>query len=300
MIKKILRYTFDSDYRFIIDSNILHKYDSLSDDKFLRRKYIAEMGMKLNLEQPKRFNEKLQWLKLHDRRLEYITMVDKNTVKDYVGNIIGKQYIIPTIGVWDNPDDIDFETLPNQFVLKCNHNSGLGMCICRNKSQLNIEQVKKELRKGLAEDYYLTGREWPYKDVPRKIIAEQYMVSDGDGLTDYKVHNFNGVPKLILVCKNRFNSSGLTEDFYSIDWEHLELKRPNIKQANENIDRPDELEEILKLSKQLSESIPFVRTDFYIINHQVYFSELTFFPASGFEKFEPDDWDYKLGSWLQL
>lgn len=299
-LKKLVKYFFDRNYRFIINTNVLHKYDSMPDEKYLKKVYAANMNKELNLQKPERFNEKLQWIKLYDRKPEYTTMVDKNVVKNYVAGIIGEQYIIPTLGVWDDPEDIDFDSLPEQFVLKCNHNSGLGMCICTDKSKLNVEQVKKELRKGLEQDYYLTGREWPYKNVPRKIIAEQYMSNGKEGLVDYKVHNFHGVPKLILVCKDRFEESGLTEDFYSVDWEVLPVKRPGIQTSKAPMEKPKQLDEILSLSKKLSENIPFLRTDFYIIGQQVYFSELTFFPASGFKEFEPDEWDFILGSWIQI
>ena len=152
--------------------------------------YKASTGKELNLIQPETFNEKLQWLKLHDRKPEYTIMVDKYRVREYIAKTIGEQYLIPLLGVWDSPEEIDFEALPDQFVLKCNHNSGLGMCICKDKSKLNIEKVRRELKKGLADDYYSFTREWPYKDVPRKIICEKYMTDSGDQLSDYKVHNF--------------------------------------------------------------------------------------------------------------
>ncbi len=300
MINKVIRYLFDSNYRFLINANRFHMFDSMPDNEYLERKYEATVGRSLELTHPKRFNEKVQWLKLYNRNPKYITMVDKHKVKEYVAGIIGEEYIIPTLGVWDNPDEIDFDALPNQFVLKCNHNSGLGMYICRDKSKMDIRKVKRDLGKGLKQDYYLTGREWPYKDVERKIIAEMYISNGEDGLTDYKVHNFNGVPRFILVCKDRFKSSGLTEDFFSTTWEHLEVKRPKNRYSSESIAQPDELKEILELSAKLSKDIPFVRADFYIVNHKVYFSELTFFPASGFEPYEPDEWDYTFGDYLTL
>ena len=174
------------------------------------------------------------------------------------------------------------------------------MCICKDKSKLNIRKVKAGLRKGLRQNYYLTGREWPYKNVPRRIIAEQFMQSDAGGLTDYKIHCFNGEPKLILVCKDRFAPTGLTEDFYTPQWEHLDLRRPTHPNATEPMAKPDELDQLLEFSRILSKDIPFLRVDFYIVEGHVYFSELTFFPASGFEKFEPEEWDQTLGDWLKL
>lgn len=299
-IATIFKYLFDSKYRFLFNASVFHKYNDLSDYEFLCKKYEVKFGEKLNLENPKRFNEKLQWLKLYDRKPEYSIMADKYLVKDYVAKIIGEKYIIPTIEVWNDSEDIDFCSLPNQFVLKCNHNSGLGMYICRNKEKIDIKEVKENLNKGLKQNYYLTNREWPYKNISRKIIAEQYMQDETEGLTDYKVHNFNGVPQFILVCKDRFKNSGLTEDFYTPEWQRMEVKRPNCTNSKEMMEKPKELDEILELSKKLSKGIPFVRTDFYIINHQVYFSEMTFYPASGFEKYEPDEWDYIFGSYLKL
>lgn len=275
-------------------------FNRMSDKKYLCLKYRAKTKKKLNLDSPKTFNEKLQWLKLYDRKPEYTIMVDKYRVREYIAKRIGEKYLIPLIGVWDSVKDIDFDTLPNKFVMKCNHNSGLGMCICKDKTKLNIKRVKKELNKGLKQDYYLTGREWPYKDVPRKIIAEQFLKSDEGGLTDYKIHCFNGIPKFILVCRDRFTESGLTEDFYTTEWEHMDVKRPKIPNAVTPMLKPNKLDEILMLAEKLSKDIPFLRVDFYIVEDNVYFSELTFFPASGFEKFEPPKWDETFGEWLSL
>ena len=299
MIKKIYKMLVNKKIRFSYLTS-LGFYNCLCDKRFLEKKYKLHFNKRLKFDDISTFNEKLQWLKLNDRKPEYTTMVDKYKVREYISKLIGEQYLIPLLGVWDNPDEIDFDALPEKFVLKCNHNSGLGMCICKDKNSLDINKVKKELRRGLKQDYYLTGREWPYKNVKRKIIAEQFMKSDEGGLTDYKVHCFNGVPKLILVCKDRFTKTGLTEDFFDVEWNHLDVKRPKQNNSSTPIAKPDELDEILKLSAKLSKNIPFLRTDFYIIEGKVYFSELTFYPASGFEKFEPEKWDEILGEWLVL
>lgn len=272
----------------------------LSDKMFLSLKYKNAFGRKLSLSNASSFNEKLQWLKLYDRRPEYTIMVDKYKVRGHIANMIGEQYLIPLIGVWDSPDEIDFDALPDQFALKCNHNSGTGMCICSDKAKLDISSVKKELRKGLKQNYYMRWREWPYKNVPRRILAEKYMKSDEGGLTDYKIHCFNGIPKIVLVCKDRFTEKGLTEDFFSADWEHLDIRRPKIPNARGHIEKPEELSQMLQLATTLACGIPFLRVDFYIIDHKIYFSELTFFPASGFEHFVPGKWDNTLGDWLQL
>ena len=300
MVKKLLRFLSDKNYRFLIASGRLHLYDRMPDDEYLKRKSVATMGKEPDLDNPLTFNEKLQWLKLHDRKPEYTVMVDKYKARDYIAEKIGEEYLIPLIGVWDSPNEIDFDALPNQFAMKCNHNSGLGMCICTDKSKLNISKVKKELSRGLKQDYYLTGREWPYKDVPRKIVAEQFLKSDAGGLTDYKIHCFNGVPKFILVCRDRFTENGLTEDFFTPDWEHMHLKRPNIPNASSPIAKPEKLDKMLKLAEKLSENIPFIRIDFYLVEGKIYFSELTFFPASGFDGYDPAEWDKTFGDWLSL
>lgn len=271
-----------------------------SDEKRLKMEYKQVFGKSLNFDHPNSFNEKLQWLKLYDRKPEYTMMVDKYRVREYIADTIGEEYLIPLIGVWDTPEEIDFDALPNQFAMKCNHNSGMGMCICTDKIRLDVKHVKRELQRGLKQDYYRIHREWPYKDVPRKIIAEQFMKSDAGGLTDYKIHCFNGEPKMILVCKDRFMETGLTEDFFSPQWEHLDICRPTHPNASQPIPKPEELAQMLSLAQKLSQGIPFLRVDFYIIEHRIYFSELTFFPASGFERFVPEEWDQILGDWLKL
>lgn len=287
-------------YKILIPLIYKGVFNGIDDERYLKLLYRVMFGKTINLSSPKSFNEKLQWLKLWDRKLEYITMVDKYKVREYVTEKIGVQYLIPLLGVWESPNEIDFAALPDKFVLKCNHNSGTGMYICTDKEKMDIRKVTRELKRGLKENYYLLHREWPYKDVPRKIIAEQYMKSDAGGLTDYKIHCFNGEPKLILVCKDRFIETGLTEDFFSEEWEHLDIRRPSHPNAVNPIPKPEELSQMLMLAKTLSEGIPFVRVDFYIIDHKIYFSELTFFPAAGFEKFIPDKWDRILGDWLEL
>lgn len=301
-IRQIIRIVgklFDKNYRFrmLCGLGIFNKRD---DEIYLQRLYQAFFGRSLNLHEPITFNEKLQWLKLYDRKPEYTVMVDKYRVREYITKKIGEQYLIPLIGVWDSVDEIDFAALPNQFAMKCNHNSGLGMCICTDKSKLDIKRVKANLRRGLKQDYYLTGREWPYKDVPRKVVAEQFLKSDEGGLTDYKIHCFNGVPKFILVCRDRFTDSGLTEDFYTPEWEHMDVKRPKIPNATTSIVQPKKLDEMLMLAEKLSKDIPFIRIDFYYVEGEIYFSELTFYPASGFEGYEPLEWDETFGEWLVL
>ena len=299
MLKKGLKYITDENYRFLINAS-LGKYDSMPDEEYLKRKFKAIMGRELNLESPQTFNEKLQWLKLYNRKPEYTMMVDKYKVREYIKEMIGEEYLIPLLGVWDDPDEIDFDALPNKFVLKCNHNSGLGMCICKDKSKLDIPKVKKELRKGLKQDYYLTGREWPYKDVPRKIICEKYMEDNSNELIDYKLFCFDGMPQMTLVCSGRFTKDGLKEDFYNNEWELMNLQRPDHGNSSLCYQCPEKYELMKELASKLSKNLPFERIDFYEINEKVYFGEITFFPASGFESFKPDEWDSKLGEWIEL
>lgn len=275
-------------------------YNHMSDEEYLSRKYQLYFGQKLDLQNPKTFNEKLQWLKLYNRKPEYTMMVDKYKVREYIAQELGEEYLIPLLGVWDNPDEIDFDALPNQFVLKCNHNSGLGMCICKDKSKLDIPKVKAELRKGLKQDYYLTGREWPYKDVPRKIIAEKYMSNDnGEDLNDYKLMCFNGKVKATFVCSDRFSNDGLKVTFYDTTWTRMPFER-HYPAAKEDINKPRSYEDMVALAEKLAQKIPFVRVDFYEVKGKPYFGELTFFPGSGFEEFNPEQWDKTLGDWIEL
>ena len=283
-----------------IKVNMLNEIKKIIPDKvYLKHSYKRIMGKPLNLDNPVTFNEKLQWLKLYDRKAVYTTMVDKYAVKQYVANLIGNQYIIPTLGVWNNFDDIDFDKLPNEFVLKCTHDSG-GVIICKDKNNFDKEKAKDKIEKCLKNNFYYMGREWPYKDVPHRIIAEKYMEDDSGELQDYKVFNYNGIPRQILVCRDRFLKSGLTEDFFNTEWKHLDIKRPHHNNSSNEISAPINLKEMLELSAKLSHDIPFLRTDFYEVGNKLYFGELTFYPASGFDGFEPGEWDSKLGNLIKL
>lgn len=280
----------------------------LPDEYYLKLLYRMHIGRKLNLSNPITFNEKLQWLKLYDHRPEYTMMVDKYLVRKYTTETIGEEYLIPLIGVWDDPADIDFDALPNQFVLKCNHNSGTGMCICKDKSKLDINKVKEELRKGLAQDYYLTGREWPYKNITRKIICEKYIEvhystnSEITGLLDYKFYCFNGEPRFLYVGYADVRD-GVKHDrmtYLDLDWNKTAFKRPDHDELSFFPEKPSNFDEMIAVAKKLSEGIPFVRIDLYNINKKIYFSEMTFFPGSGFSPFSPEEAETTLGSWIEL
>lgn len=227
-------------------------------------------------------------------------MVDKYLVKKYVADKIGEEYIIPTLGVWDSPEEIDFDKLPDKFVLKCNHNSGIGLCICRNKKELNISRVKKELAKGLSQDYYHERREWPYKDVIRRIIAEKYMEDNEDNeLRDYKFFCFDGVVKALFIGTERQNRKEPYFDFFDENFNHLDIinGHPNAPVIPH---KPKCFEEMKRLASVLSKGIPHVRVDLYEVNGKVYFGELTFSHWSGMVSFVPEEWNYRFGDWIVL
>lgn len=283
-------------FKFLANKGLM---DWMSDENYLKMMFRATTGKKLNLYNPQTFNEKLQWLKLYDRNPLYTIMVDKVKAKEYVAKKIGEQYIIPTLGVWESADDVDFDSLPERFVIKCNHNSGKGMYICRDKKKMNVDEVRKGLREGLCEDYYKHGREWPYRDVPRRIFAEQYMEDEsGYELKDYKVFNFNGQPALIEVDFDRFKDHH--RNIYSPEWKRLELEIQYRSDPKRNIPKPEHLDKMLDLCRKLAAGIPHVRTDFYVVNGRFYFGELTFFHGSGMERFYPEDWDNQLGRLIEL
>lgn len=298
-IKTIIKMALNSDYRFLILS-LLGCYDDIDDDMYLKKKFKACIGKELNLSNPQTFNEKLQWLKLNDRNPEHTMMVDKYAVRKYIADTIGEEYLIPLLGVWDNPDDIDFDALPNQFVLKCNHNSGLGMCICKDKSKLDIKKVKADLRKGLKQDYYLTGREWPYKNVPRKIVCEKYMTdSCTNDLYDYKFFCFGGQVKCFKVDFDRFIEHHA--NYYDPNGNILKFGEAELPPIyGKPIKMTKNLEKMCELAEKLTAGKPFLRADFYDVEGQIYFGELTFYPASGFGKFTNDSWDLQLGKWIKL
>ena len=274
-------------------------YRGLDDKTFLKKIFRARLGYPLNLEDPKTFNEKIQWLKLYDRRPEYTMMVDKHAVKQYVGSVIGEDYLIPTLGVWDSVEDIDFDSLPDQFVLKCTHDSG-SIVICRDKKAFDIEKAKAQLNQYMKRDYYLVWREWPYKNVKHRIIAEKYLADSSGELRDYKFFTFNGKVKILLLVTDRNNPSSETKyDFYDTNFKHLNLSS-GYPQANLKLERSETFDEMIRLAEKLSENIPHLRVDFYNVNGKVYFGELTFYRMAGLAPFDPPEWDSIWGEWITL
>ena len=271
------------------------------DDLFLKVKFRLVMGEKLDLKEPKTFNQKLQWLKLYKRKPVYTTMVDKYAVKEYVANIIGEEHIIPTLGVWNSVNEIDWDTLPNQFVLKTTHGGGGGgVVICKDKATFNKEKAKQKLQNSLNSDIYINFREWPYKDVPRRIIAEKYMLDEsGYELKDYKFFCFNGKVECFKVDFDRFTSH--KANYYDRNATLLpfwEVVCP--ADYSKIFDKPENFNNMIEHAETLSKDIPFARIDFYNINGKIYFGEITFFPAAGMGKFHPEIWDLKLGEKIKL
>lgn len=271
------------------------------DETFIRLKWRLSMDYSLDLENPQTFNEKLQWLKLHDRRVEYTQMVDKIAVKRWVAERIGEQYIIPTLGVWERAEDIDFEKLPNRFVLKCNHNSGDGMFICRDKRQMDYNEVTNGLRKALKCNYYWRNREWPYKNVKPLLLAEKYMEdTETQELRDYKFFCFDGEPKAFFIASDRNSKSEETKfDFFDMDFKHLPITNGHPK-SGKKLEKPKNFEEMKSIASTLSKGIPHVRVDLYSVNGKVYFGEMTFTHWSGFVPFQPQEWDTKFGDWIKM
>lgn len=267
----------------------------LPDKIYLKKLYKQRTGKKLNLRNPKTFNEKQNWLKLYDRRPEYTVMVDKYKAREYIAENIGEEYLVPLLGVWDSPDEIDFDALPNEFVLKCNHDNGV--IICRDKSKLDIEKTKEELRYRLSRDYYKKLREWPYKNVPRKIICEKFMESiESESPIDYKFCCFNGKVKMIAIYADRF-SGELKEDYYTVDWQPVRIL--DKKTADCHYEKPRDLNQMIVLAEKLSMEKPFLRVDFNEWKDLLAVGELTFFHHGSMLPFN-EPWETKLGEWIEL
>lgn len=270
------------------------------DKWYLFFRFKNRVGYWPHLNHPRTFNEKLQWLKLNDRHAEYTKMVDKIDAKKYVASIIGDKYIIQTLGVWNSVDEIEWDKLPNQFVIKVSSDSG-GIVVCKDKQTLDIEKAKEKLTNGWGKNYYVHNKEYPYRDLTPRIIAEEYKEDEsGYELRDYKIFCFNGEPKILFVASDRQKAGEDTKfDFFDLNWNHLPFTNghPNSK---EFIAKPKNFEEMLEIAKKLSVGIPQVRIDLYNCNGQIYFGEITFFHWSGMTAFDPIEWDFKLGKMIKL
>ena len=271
------------------------------DVHYLKMRYSLSFGRRLDLETPQTYNEKLQWLKLYDRRPEYSTMVDKYAVKKFVADRVGEEHVIPTYGVWNKAEDIEWDKLPDQFVLKTTHDSG-GIVICRDKSKLAKEAAEKKLNGALARDFYYEGREWPYTNVPRRIIAEKYLESGPDthDLPDYKFFCFNGEVKALFIATDRQKEGEEVKfDYFTPDFKPMPLRQSHAH-AKVMPEKPRNFELMKKIASKLSEGIPQVRVDLYEVNDDVFFGEMTLFHFSGFAPFYPEKWDKIFGDWITL
>ncbi len=283
-----------------IDKLDYYKRHFINPEIYVKRIFRERMGYNLDLDNPKTYNEKLQWLKLYYHNPFYTLLVDKYKVKQYVADKIGEEYIIPTLGVWNKFDDIDFRSLPKQFVLKCTHDSG-GLVICKDKSKLDVVASRKTITKCLKHNFYYNGFEWPYKNVEPRIIAEQYMEdSKTQELRDYKFFCFDGVVKFMFIGTERQKEGeDVKFDFFDADFKHLPFLQGH-ENAQEPPEKPLRFDEMKALSERLSAGMPHVRVDFYEVDGKVYFGEFTFFHHGGWTPFEPEEWDYVFGKELTL
>ncbi len=272
----------------------------IPDKQMIQLEYRLKIKKKLNLNPPRTFNEKLQWLKLYDRKDIYTVMADKYKVRDYIKDKIGEQYLVPIYGVWDDIEEVPFDKLPNEFVIKCTHDSG-SVVVCRNKNELNIPEVKKFLNGRLKKNSFWYGREWPYKNIKPRIIVEKLLKDSNNlNLPVYKLFCFNGEPKIIQQIQNDKNPDE-TVDYYDILWNRINM-RQRFPNSNNSIEKPKKLDEMISIAKKLSKDIPFLRIDFYVVNDEIVFSEHTFYTDAGYSIFEPEseNWDERLGEWIEL
>ena len=280
----------------------------LPDRPFLKLMWWVETGSRLNLKNPRGFNEKLQWLKLYDHRPEYTIYVDKLLVRDYVKKTIGDKYLVPLICVWERPEQIDFNLLPDQFVIKCNHNSGGGMCICTDKTKLDIKSVTNKLNTSLQTNPFYEKREWAYKNVEPKILCEKLLVDKTPNnttgtLIGYDFYCFNGEPRFLYtriddISKGTKGEPRLT--FFDLDWKTPPFYRTDHEQVPFQVEKPECLDEMIDVARKLSKGIPFVRVDLYWIDKQILFSEMTLYPGGGNGFFSPKEWEIIIGDWITL
>ena len=286
--------------RAVFDALAARRFFNWVPDKyFIKIQYRIARKKKLDFNNVQTLNEKLQWLKLYNRNPEFTKMVDKIAVKEYVSNMIGEQYIIPTLGVWENFEDIPFEELPDQFVLKCNHDSG-GLVVCKDKSKLNIKEARKKINKSLKRNFYNGTREWPYKNVKPLIFCEKYMVDEsGYELKDYKFYCFDGKVKFLMVSSDRQSSKETCAAYFDENFVPLDFtwgyKQPEVLPS-----KPKDFDEMISLAEKLSRGMVHVRIDLYNTLSGIYFGEITFYDGSGLDPIIPSEWDEKLGSYICL
>ena len=272
--------------------------NKIDDETYLKLRYRLVFRKRLNLKNPKTYNEKLQWLKLYDRNPEYTIMVDKYAMKKWVASRIGEGYTITNYGIWDNPEEIDFDSLPDKFVLKGTHDTG-SFCICKDKNNFDRESAIAKMKKSMLRDQYIFSREWPYKNVPHRVLAEEYIVDEsGYELKDYKFFCFDGKPYMMFIASGRTKGE-TTFDYYDMSFNHLDITQthPN---SSRGYEKPKDFEKMKELASRLSAGIPQLRVDFYYVNGKILVGELTFFHYGGFVPFHPDKWDMILGDLIKL
>ena len=306
-IKRGIHYLIYNRLQFC-DSLVKNFLSFLPDKPYLSLRYRCKMGHWIDWKNPKTFTEKLQWLKVYDYKPEYTQMVDKLTAKDYVAARIGEEYIIPTLGVWDKVEDIDWDSLPEQFVLKTTHGGGgCGVVVCSDKAKFDKAKAIRKLETSMRTNAGQTYRERPYLNVPRKIIAEKFMAErNADGkrvetdLPDYKFFCFNGEPKYCQVIRDR--STKETIDFYDMEWNLMPFVglNPVAKNGTSPVAKPLHLDDMIEICRKLSENMKFSRIDLYVINDKEYFGEITLYPAAGFGEFTPEEWNKRLGDLIKL
>ena len=293
-LKKILKADFRRNMRYI--------FSFMPDKMYLQLHYFLILGKFINFKNPKTYTEKLQWLKVNNRKSEYSSLVDKLAVREHIANVWGEEHLFPLLGVWESFDDIDFDSLPEQFVLKCNHDSGSTRVI-KSKSSLteeDFEKLRSHFIKRLDREYYFAGREYPYKGLPRHIMAEAFMVDETapeKAIEDYKFFCFNGEPKIMFVATDR--DTDVKFDFFDMDFNHLEITNIH-PQSGKEIQKPEKFEEMKEIAAKLSKGMPQVRIDLYELNGKLYFGEYTFFHGGGFCRWEPEEWERRLGDWIDL
>jgi len=276
-----------------------HTSPLFPDKLYIFLQFWHVLGYKPNLDNPKTFNEKLQWLKLYDRKPIYTKMSDKYAAKEFIAEKVGNEFVIPTIGIYDSVKDIDYDILPNEFVIKTTHDSGT-VVVCKDKSTLDRNYVRKYIGKRLKRKYYYAEREWPYKNVKPRIIIEQFIESDKDDIWDYKFYCFNGVPKMMLIVTNRFKDGGHRGDFFDADGNHLDVCQPGFENNPNRPELPNCFEKMKELASILSKGVPHLRVDFYYEKGHIYVGELTFSDSGGYAPFIPDEYNYIMGDYIKL
>lgn len=278
---------------------MFHLSPIFPDKLYLKLQFKHRLGYKLDLDHPKTFNEKLQWLKLYDRKPIYTKMVDKYEAKDFITEIVGQEYVIPTLGIYNSVNEIDYDKLPNEFVIKTTHDSGT-VIVCKDKNKLDRNYVKKYISTRLKRRYYYAEREWPYKNVKPRIIIEELIGKNCDDIWDYKFFCFNGEPKLMFIVTNRFKEGGHKADFFDMDGNHLDVCQPGFENNPIRPTLPDCFEKMKDLASKLSKGIAQLRVDFYYVNGQVYVGELTFSDSGGYAPFTPKEYNYIMGNYIKL